>query len=149
MTLPSNEDWYSIVYTNFGFTAFDSRFNVAVYSIDGVNWSNIKLPKNIDWINITTRDLHFSILADGVESKKSRFGAYTTDGINWKITASSENYVDIYIIDDDRANLTDENGFPLISGDTTLWEPLVYGDQYSITIGFVTEFKNSEILHYR
>jgi hypothetical protein len=90
MIIGQRVPWNSITYGNGKFIAIIKFF--AVYSTDGINWTEITLPSNADWRSVAYGNGKFVAVA-----YNSNKAAYSTDGINWTETTlpSSANWVDI------------------------------------------------------
>ena len=76
-SMPSNQDWTSIVYGDGKFVSVSWNGNVAAYSIDGINWIQSSMPSTQHWQSVTYGNGKF------VAISWSSVSAYSIDGINW------------------------------------------------------------------
>ena len=52
--------------------------NIAIYSTDGINWTQTTLPVSANWVSVCYGNDKFVAVAHA-----RKFAAYSTDGINW------------------------------------------------------------------
>ena len=126
----SSGSWDHVIFTGTGFTILDTIFDRGLFSIDGINWGPISLPSKVDWFSVITGETHFSTVVPSNGVMENRFGAYSTDGTNWQLTAT-ETFISDFAIDD-RSDIT-----------LATLNPLIYEENNDLTIGFITQIAKS------
>lgn len=74
----ANKPWMDITYGNGKFVAVASGTNSAMYSIDGANWVEVKLPCVASWTNVSYGNGVFTASA-----WESNVVAVSNDGVTW------------------------------------------------------------------
>ena len=83
--LPSTAIWASVTYGNGRFVAVSGEADKAVYSEDGVNWTEIILPSSstYGWNSVVYGNGKFMAVRKGT----TQSAAYSEDGVNWIATS--------------------------------------------------------------
>lgn len=78
LSLPSSGNWYGACYGDGKFVAIVNDSNIAAYSSDGINWTQITLPLSDDWRGVAYGNGMFMAVA-----YSSSTILYSTNGISW------------------------------------------------------------------
>ena len=78
-SMPSVASWRSVIYGNGRFVAVAAGKDIAAYSDDGINWTEMTMPATAGWCSVTYGNGRFV----AVTNNKSTCAAYSDDGINW------------------------------------------------------------------
>jgi len=81
--------WYGVCYGNGKFVAVAYMSYTAVYSTNGINWTETTIPHSMT--KICYSDGKFVALHGGYESSGSDVAAYSNDGIKWESTTLPDN----------------------------------------------------------
>ena len=110
--------WSSVTYGNDKFVAIANGYYVAAYSIDGINWIRMSLPRTLQWKDVTYGDGKFVAVA-----RSSQYAAYSTDCINWTETVlpKKNDYVAVTYGDGKFVAIADETHEAAYSTDGINW----------------------------
>lgn len=81
ITLPYGNNWSDVVYGNGKFVAVAENSSVAIYSTNGITWTETTMPTSAQWKSVVYGDGKFIAIAYGTD-----IAAYSADGINWTET---------------------------------------------------------------
>lgn len=86
VSLPVSATWKRICYGNGKFVAIAYQSDIAAYSTDGINWTQVTLPVSTQWQSVCYGDNGFVAASDiGTEA------VYSVDGISWeKVTLPTQ-----------------------------------------------------------